>query len=204
MSNNIEKIIYINLDKRQDRREEIEKELKEYNLYEKSERFVAINVEGQGILGCTMSHLEVIKLAKERRYNEVLILEDDYYFIVPKEEFEDELKKFFESKVEYDVCMISYNIIKSEPTDYSFINKIIDAQTASGYIIHNGFYDTLIKVLEDAIEPLRKTNEHWLYANDQIWKNVQPQSKWYSLTTRCGKQRDGYSDNSNKYQTYDC
>jgi hypothetical protein len=100
--------------------------------------------------------------------------------------------------------MISYNINQSNPTEYTFLQKITDAQTASGYIIHQSFYDSIINVLEGAIEPLRETQQHWIYANDQIWKSLQPISNWYALTTRCGKQRDGYSDNSNKYQEYNC
>lgn len=204
MSHNLDKIFYINLDKRTDRREEIEKELQKYNLYDNAERFPAIHTPEQGILGCTMSHLATIKLAKERNYKQVLIVEDDFYFIIPKEEFENELITFFESKIPFDACMISYNIIQSVPTEYPFLQKIIEAQTASGYIIHQSLYDPLIKVLEDAIEPLRETHQHWIYANDQIWKNIQPQTNWYALTTRCGKQRDGFSDNSNRYQEYDC
>ena len=204
MSHNLDKIFYINLDKRMDRRDQIEHELKEYNLYDNAERFQAIHTPDQGILGCTMSHLAVIKLAKERNYNQVLILEDDFYFVISKEEFENELTTFFERNIPYDVCMISYKINESKQTEYPFLTKVIDAQTGSGYIIHQSFYDTLIKVFEDAIEPLRETQQHWIYANDQIWKTIQPNSKWYALTTRCGRQRDGFSDNSNRYQEYDC
>lgn len=204
MSDNIDKIFYINLDKRTDRREQIEEELKQYNLLNNAERFPAIHTPEQGILGCTMSHLAVIKLAKERNYKQVLIVEDDFYFIISKEKFENELNTFFESTIPFDVCMISYNINQSNPTEYTFLQKITDAQTASGYIIHQSFYDSIINVLEGAIEPLRETQQHWIYANDQIWKSLQPISNWYALTTRCGKQRDGYSDNSNKYQEYNC
>ena len=82
MSHHIPHIFYINLDKRTDRRAEIEQELQQFNLYDKAERFPAIPVPNQGILGCTMSHLAVLKLAKERKYKQVLILEDDFFFII--------------------------------------------------------------------------------------------------------------------------
>lgn len=202
MSQNLEKIFYINLDKRTDRREEIENELKQFDLYDKAERFPAIHTPDQGILGCTMSHLAVFKLARERKYKQVLILEDDFYFIINNQEFEKTLSEFFDAKIPYNVCMISYHIQQSEPTEYPFIQKVLEAQTASGYIVHNSFYDQLIDLYEDAVPKLRDTNHHWLYANDQVWKQIQPTSLWYALTIRCGKQRDGYSDNSNKYQTY--
>jgi glycosyl transferase family 25 len=204
MSKNIPKIFYINLDKRRDRRQEIEKELEQFNLFDKSERFQAFYTPDQGILGCTQSHLAVIKLAKERNYPNVLILEDDFYFIISKDEFENELNRFFNNNIEFDVCMISYHLQQSQPTPYPFIQKVIEGQTASGYIVHNSFYDKIIELYEEAIPLLQQTGEHWNYANDQVWKRLQPNANWYALTTRCGRQRPGFSDNSGKYQEYEC
>lgn len=204
MSHNIDKIIYINLDHRTDRKDEIEGELEKFNLLEKSERYSAICIKEQGILGCTMSHLEVFKLAKARQYNNVLILEDDFQFLISKEEFEDQLIEFFESNIEYNVCMISYNLIQYEVTPYPFLLKVKEAQTASGYIVHHTMYDRLIELYEEAVPKLRETQFHWIYANDQIWKRLQPSSDWYCFKNRFGKQRDGYSDNSQKYENYNC
>lgn len=204
MSKNINKIFYINLDKRQDRKDEIESELKNYDLFNLSERIQAIETPGQGILGCTMSHLNAIKLAKERCYENILILEDDFQFTVSKEEFENQLQTFFENNIPYDVCMISYNIRQSQPTEHPFLTKVIEAQTASGYIVHNTFYDKIIELYEWAIPLLDQTKHHWHYANDQCWKRLQPEANWYCLTTRCGRQRAGYSDNSEQFQDHDC
>jgi len=204
MSQHINKIFYINLDKREDRKEEIESELKNYELFENSHRIQAIETPGQGILGCTMSHLNAIKLAKDRNYTNVLILEDDFQFTISKEEFENQLQIFFDSKIPYNICMISYNIQRSEPTEYPFLTKVVEAQTASGYIVHHSFYDKMIELYEWAIPLLRDTREHWHYANDQCWKRLQPESNWYCLTPRCGRQRPGYSDNSEQFQDHDC
>lgn len=204
MSNHIDKIFYINLDKREDRRSEIENELKNYGLYHKVDRIAAFHTPGQGILGCTMSHLQAIKLAKECNYSNVLILEDDFQFTVSKEEFENQLQLFFENNIEYDVCMISYLLQRSETTKFSFLTKVMEAQTASGYIIHSAFYDKMIQLYEWAVPLLAQTNQHWNYANDQCWKKLQPTANWYCFTNRCGKQRPGYSDNSERYNDYDC
>jgi hypothetical protein len=95
-------------------------------------------------------------------------------------------------------------MVRSEPTNHSFLLKVIEAQTASGYIVHQSFYDPLIQVFEEAIPLLRDTKEHWNYANDQIWKRLQPNSNWFAIHPRCGKQRDGFSDNANQHISYDC
>lgn len=52
---------YINLDRRTDRRAEIEKELEGLAM----ERFPAVS-HPNGAIGCTMSHLACLKLARER------------------------------------------------------------------------------------------------------------------------------------------
>lgn len=204
MTHHISKIFYINLDERADRKEEIESELTTYDLLDHSERIQAFYTPGQGILGCTMSHLKALKLAKERKYKNVLILEDDFQFTITKEELDNQLTALFEQGPEFDVCMISFNIQQSIPTEYPFLQKVIKAQTASGYIVSESLYDSIIELYEWAIPLLDQTREHWNYANDQCWKLLQPNSNWYAFTNRCGKQRPGYSDNSEKFEDYNC
>ena len=64
---NIDKIFFINLDYRTDRLEEITNELETYNFpKDKIERFPAIKFKKdgrgeEGLIGCSMSHLEILK-----------------------------------------------------------------------------------------------------------------------------------------------
>jgi glycosyl transferase family 25 len=202
MSHNIDKIIFINLEKRKDRLLEIKNELDTFNL--QYERFNAIENE-YGIVGCGYSHLAVLKIAKERNYKNILILEDDFTFIVSKEEFEFELNRFFDNVTEYDVCMISCSVNEKEDIDnLPFIDRIIFGQTASGYIVNNHYFDKLIELYEYNIPLLEKTGEHWNYANDIVWRKLQEKDKWFFINRRIGKQRAGYSDNSKCYCDYNC
>jgi len=198
MSQYIDKIFYINLDKREDRKKEIEDELTKYELT--GERYSAIYTPHSGIVGCGYSHLNVLKLAKERGYKNVLILEDDFEFVVSKKELEESLTTFFKKMPKYDVCMLSYIVQKSEEIPgNTLIRKIIDGQTASGYIVNADYLDVLIELYEWAIPALEKTNEHWNYANDHVWKRLQPGANWFYFVNRLGKQRDSYSDNKMCY-----
>ena len=204
MSENIERIIYINLDKRKDRLEEINNEIKNFDLEDKTERFPAI-YHSNGIVGCGNSHLNVLKLAKERKYKNILILEDDFYFVVSKEEFESNLKLFFDNVKDYDVCLISYNAQKLDNiSEFPYLLKVIEAQTTSGYLVNERYYDTLIKLYEESTPLLESTGKHWIYAPDQIWKKLQKVDKWYCFKNRFGKQRPGFSDISQSYAEYDC
>lgn len=200
MSNNdlFGSVFYINLDKRKDRKEEIENELNNVDL--KYERFDAIP-DNFGMVGCTKSHLEVIKIAKERKLNNVLIFEDDFQFLVSKDEFWEEINKFFSKNINYDVVMLSYNMFKSEDYDDDLL-KVLDVQTASGYIVNEKIYDKLINVWEEAIPLLIETGKHWIYGNDQIWKKLQPQNNWFAFKKRIGKQRPSYSNLANSFVDY--
>ena len=198
----IDKVIYINLEHRLDRKQEIEGELNTFNI--PYERFNAISVKNHGILGCNKSHLEVLRLAKHNNYKNILIFEDDFKFIVSKEEFEKNISLLFEHNVDFDICMLSYNLTKSDNIDSniiysSFLTKVINVHTTSGYIVNEKMYDRLINLYEYANPLLEQTREHWKYALDQIWNDLNPTSKWYSFTQRIGIQRPSFSDNSNQW-----
>jgi GR25 family glycosyltransferase involved in LPS biosynthesis len=201
MSNNIDKIFYINLNKRPDRRLEIENELNTFGL--SYERFEAIETPGCGIYGCGLSHLGVLKIARDRRYKNVLILEDDFTFLVSKEVFEINLTKLFESGINYDVCKLAYNLHEIQEIDNDTVGKILYSATASAYIVNSHYYDKLINLYEWAMPLLNSTREHWNYANDQVWKEYQREDNWYYFKTRIGKQRPSYSDNTENFEDYD-
>ena len=203
MSHNIDHIFYINLDHRKDRREEIERELDGFGL--KYERFEAIYTPGFGIVGCSYSHLEVLKLARARGYKNVLIFEDDFQFKVSKSEFEDDLAKLFELPTQFDICMLGYNLKQGEVlADFPFLTRVYEAQTMSGYLVHNSMYDPIINIYEWSAPLLVSTREHWNYACDQSWKRLQPDAKWYCFTKRIGFQRPSYSDNGECFTDNQC
>jgi len=194
----IDHIFYINLSKRYDRRVEIETELNKMGL--KYERFNAIS-RTEGFIGCSLSHLEVLKLAKKRGYKNVLILEDDFTFLVSKEELNRRLNLFFNMVPDYDVFMLSYNLrehadmpaLDHPEVDFT-MKRVLYAQTASGYVVNSSYYDKLIELYEWAFPLLEQTHTHWVYMNDVVWKCLQEKDKWYCIDPRIGKQRPSYSD----------
>jgi GR25 family glycosyltransferase involved in LPS biosynthesis len=186
----IDKVVYINLDRRADRRQEIEGELSAAGLL--GERFSAICTT-PGSIGCAQSHLAVVKEAKARGYRSVLVLEDDFMFLVPKEEFSRLIRQALEEVPTFDVLMLGYAINQSSPFSATLM-KVQDAQTCSGYLVSSKFYDTLISTWEESTKQLIATGRHWDYACDHAWKKLQPVAEWYAFTTRIGKQRASFAD----------
>jgi hypothetical protein len=84
-----DRIFVINLPSRADRRREIDRQLRRIGLSLESpqvELFAAIRPDRKGDFdsigahGCFMSHLGVLRLARDRRYGRIVILEDDVNF----------------------------------------------------------------------------------------------------------------------------
>jgi len=190
-------IIYINLDHRTDRNGEICEELSHMNMAN-YERFPAVYHPTIGGVGCGRSHVGVLKMAKQRGYKRVLILEDDFMFLVSKPEWETAMENL-QKIPHFDVCLLSYQLIRSEPSEYPEFLRIREAQTTSGYIVCEHYYDTLIRVFEDAANAFENTNYHWLYAIDVAWKPLQLRDTWYGFSPRLGKQRPSYSDCGNTF-----
>jgi GR25 family glycosyltransferase involved in LPS biosynthesis len=189
---------YINLDRRIDRRLESEEEFRKMNL--DVERFSAVEYSPPSI-GCNLSHIEVLKLARSRGYASVMIFEDDFQFIVSKEEWDQLITRLPES---YDVVMLSYNLIDATPHNETF-DRVRGAQTTSGYIVHSRFYDTLIAKWEEGTRLFKENPAvHWVYLLDQYWKPLQPISEWYSFKTRIGIQRPSFSDLAGQFVAHGC
>jgi hypothetical protein len=103
--------------------------------------------------------------------------------------------KFFKIG-EFDILMLSSNTLSELDTEFPFITKIIDAQTASGYIVHKNFVKKLLFNLKEALVLLEKSRSQEMYGNDIYWKKLQPTSNWYCLKPKVGKQMKSYSDNA--------
>jgi GR25 family glycosyltransferase involved in LPS biosynthesis len=195
----IKKIYYVNLDRRTDRRIQMDEEIKKMDL--DVERFSAI--EGKpGSIGCSKSHLTLLRRARDAGYDNVLILEDDFQFLVTKAELEIEVNNLFNNNSDFDVVMLGYNLLKYIPYMNKTLGRAIEIQTTSGFLVNKKFYDKLIAAWERGLQKLIETKDEKKYAADQIWKCLQPSSNWYFFMKRIGKQRPGFSDIEQKFTDY--
>ena len=98
IDNYFDKIFYINLKRDVERNENVLSQLKEFNItnYERFEAIECTEIPDRslwrnfleeddkyvkGSIGCRESNLAIIRLAKERKYKRILILEDDIMMI---------------------------------------------------------------------------------------------------------------------------
>ncbi len=191
---------YINLDRRIDRRMQIEMEFARMGI--SAERFRAITHSVPPV-GCLMSHLSVLKLARARNYPQVCVFEDDFEFLVSKEEYAAIIGKI---PSDADVVMLGWYLFDTAPYDATF-GKVLKATTTSGYIMRRQFYDTAIQTLEEGLrlfqEHIREIDAISKYSIDQYWCRIQPSAKWLYSLRRVGRQRAGFSDLMGAQVAYD-
>jgi GR25 family glycosyltransferase involved in LPS biosynthesis len=194
--------LYINLESRPDRREHVERELKKMNI--EAERMNAIKM-AEGAIGCTLSHIRCLELAKERQYPHVFVIEDDITFLQPELLLEN-LKKF-EENVElqrWDVLIIGGNNCPpyTKVTDYCI--RAFNNQTTTGYIVKSHYYDTLIANFKESAQMLmRNPHNKREFALDMYWKRLQQTGVWLMIIPATVTQYQDYSDIEKRVVNYD-
>lgn len=187
----IEHVFYINLQSRPDRRNHVERQLK--NIGISAERFNAIKLQN-GAVGCSMSHLKLIETAKANNWDHILIVEDDILFNEPKL-FINQFNKFLSNHKSFDVVLIAGNNIPPYKKIDDTCVQVTRCQTTTGYLVQKHYYDKLITNYKNGILQLMKNpDKPIMYAIDKFWFNLQAIDKWYLIIPLTVTQREDYSD----------
>jgi GR25 family glycosyltransferase involved in LPS biosynthesis len=190
----IDKIYYINLDHRTDRKYQIESELRLMNVPSHKVQRIPGIIESIGALGCSKAHLLALQDCLQNNYQNCLILEDDFMFKLGRYEVYQQLNKFWTLNPTWDVVLLASNTKQFEPTYVNFLVRLTEAQTASGYLVNATFLPQLIENVTQGIQLLEADQTNTNACIDQHWKSLQPKSHWYTFTPVMAHQRPGYSD----------
>lgn len=200
--NKYDKVFLINLKKRTDRLENFKKQVKEFDLGNFSV-FEAVdgkrikkkptNLLSDGEIGVIMSNLEIFKKCKEKKYKEIIIIEDDCFFT-------EKIKKIDEyiSLVPSDWDMIYFganhnkHIGEVEPKIVNDkILKLHNSYSAHFVIFKNTVFDEIIFLLSFFNLPL-----------DVVYSNLQKKYNVYCTNEAIAKQKEGFSDIQNQNVDY--
>lgn len=199
----INHVVYINLDSRPDRKLHVERELTSIGiLSENITRFSAIELN-DGALGCSLSHLNCIRKAKEANWPHILLVEDDIRFIdIPK--FKEQFSKLLKTIDRWDVVLLAGNNVGPYTIVSNCAVKIEACQTTTGYLVKQEYYDTLITNFENGIQNLMKyPNLRPLYAIDKYWFSLQTKDTWLMVYPLYGTQCISYSNIEQRSVNYD-
>lgn len=204
MNSRFDNIFCINLDRRPDRWEDSLIEFSKNNI--EVERVSAVDgalITSKGELnqknkrikpeeiGCSLSHLKVLKLIVERDYKKAMILEDDVIF-------RDDISTFFNANYhlipeDYDMVSLCSSYIVKPVTINSVIVKNMGSYTSGSYMITKEFAKICIQKIEEMY--LRR-------AVDVVYSILQPDHSCYSFNPNIAWQRGNHSDIQGKFMDY--
>lgn len=190
--------IFINLQHRTDRLQHISEEFKKINIGGtlNIQRFNAVKTES-GNVGCTLSHIKCLEIAKKHSYPFVFICEDDIQFTNPTV-FLENLAKFYQlhkNGLEWDVLIVGGNTCPPFQQVSDFCLRVLNVQTTTGYIVQNHYYDTLINNFKDGLQHLiREPDKKKIYSIDIYWKQLQNIHNWFITIPLTVNQYHDYSD----------
>lgn len=214
-------ILYINLSHRKDRKESILKEIEkihknielEHGAESSSKRVEVHRIDAVleplcGHIGCGKSHILALELAIQNKWSSVLILEDDFVFT--KDYMPDSFTKI--KDLNWDVMLLAKGYDNSKKSQYDFLRRACRTTTASGYIVRQHYYSTLLKNFQQSIvtmeKELRVHSEKCLSKNmpvtklmicsaiDQYWFSLQEKDIFYIFDPPIGIQSGLWSDNN--------
>ena len=192
--NDISHIIYVNLDSRKDRNKRI---LNELSIFDpnKITRVSAVNNVDNPRKGCILSHLKALKLAREKDYPNVLILEDDIVWTENVVKGYEVFKKLLNNP--YDVIMLGGTSARFNPTTFA----LDFAYGAHAYLVNKSYYNTIIDEVEklaNIVNPVSNVND----AVDIKYSQLQPIHKWFFVSPSMIIQGKSYSDIEKKTTNY--
>jgi len=185
---------YINLSHRTDRKEHMEQLKQTYTFFKNIERMEAV-VNKRGIIGCSLSHIKCLNELLKRNKECYLIMEDDFC-ILNEDNFNGFIREF--DKIKNDT---NWDVITLTPRGDTIVknynqgfHKIINNQTATGYIVKHNFIKRLLEVYKQGVEQLMRDEDPNKWVNDQCWKPLQLESNFIYYENIYGGQLPCYSD----------
>ncbi len=198
----IDKFIYINLAKREDRRKHIEDELKEYGVPpEKIIRLEAVEHE-RGIIGCAMSHLKATEMFRDSGDKVWCFLEDDNYFTKSKKETDGYIHQFLDND-EFDVLLGCTCALKGYDIPGTSFTRASQSSMTSFFIAKRNIIDALIASHKESIRSFGKDGKRKGIHLDHMWYNLM---KVFVFVTPyfkpLGAQLEDFSDIRKKKMNY--
>jgi len=183
----VNQIYCINLKERKDRKKLMQQQAKKYKL---DINFFNACKDKKGWKGCLKSHLNILKDAKKRNFEKILILEDDCKILQKMEIEEDKIPE------NWKMLYLGCNLVELlEDNHFEAKNKKwvkMRGYTTHCMIIHKSAYEELINL----ITPMEKPVDVY-YMED-----FHRYGKCYAMNPMIVTQQDGYSDIEGKVIKY--
>jgi GR25 family glycosyltransferase involved in LPS biosynthesis len=205
----IDVIFYINLEHRTDRKEHFLSEIKK--LCKDDTKVVRIDAIRNeiGATGCTASHIKAMETFDEHpEWKTCILFEDDFTFASADVEHNNaHIRLSMTEFPDWDVISLAYNhetdFIKKDTHD-PYVKRIVQHQTASGYILNKRCLPSMLSTFQEAFQLLLRHGNTHEYCHDIYWRKLQLTLKWYCVSPALGYQYGSHSDIQKQFVDYKC
>lgn len=186
----IDKIMYINLDHRIDRRASIERQLSVFSP-NKVERFSAIYQPASGFVGCAQSHIRVLEIAIENKYKNILIVEDDMLWNSLDDNYC--IFQYLATTKKFDVIVLGGSKANYDKETL----KVTQVEAPVAYLVNNHYFATLLENYKKGLDIFLRYPYPPAFCLDQYCKSLQPIHNWYIVRPCLCYQGNDFSDIEN-------
>ena len=198
----------VNLETRPDRLEDIKFEL-DYIGWD-YEVFSAVNKNSY--MGCTLSHLGIINIAKERGYKRVMVIEDDCDVMPYSKLFIEDLEKQIDG-IEFGVMNLAPTLNRPMNISEKY-NMLLDLtnlplkphdRLTETFATNILIYDvSSFQLVENIKEYAFQSGDYVLPIDEQLVKHVYPVVQCFAPVLPIAPQKNSYSDVSHgMYNNFD-
>ena len=201
----IDSVIYINLDERKDRNEEILQEIKKIGLPEDKVHRLSAVKRKWGALGCSLSHIACLEFIIKNGWKRTLVLEDDAGFEQSRwatgvsdinKMMQTSGQKNTDSK--WDVIFLGGFVRDPNgpvKTEYPNLWKTKNTSCTHAYIIREEYAKKLLDHTETAVQMMMKYPSNLKQFNlDNAWSQLMAEDRWFITLPTLAYQRESYSD----------
>lgn len=196
-----QQIYYINLTNRPERKAHIMRELKRVGVPDNIITPIkAFNFPQQPQVGCAISHMRALQDAYIKKYDKILIFEDDFTFRLNNCPLYEYFKKLENNFSNWDIIQLSTVNCKTIATNIKGISKVVKADTTSGYGLKRKNIIYLFNVFKTCLNPnINIKGNH--FAIDVLWQTIQNKLNWYIFTPNIGYQNEKFESDIENYRS---
>ncbi len=182
----------INLDKRKDRWKQVSQDVAEIGIDDPIRMKGIVNT--CGLLGCAVSHIRCLEEAKLKKWDYVLIMEDDVHFPHP-----ELVKDFIDKNIDKDFDVLFLGCVCQKGQKEGDLIRVLQSTCLHAYIVKSHYYERLLSnFYESYFKKVKSWRTNLTYDKNNIdvyVKKIQYYDKWYCPLECLATQKVGYSDN---------
>ena len=197
----IDRVLYINIARRADRRAEISGELQRLGIAEDSivriEAVDAQECEETPIVCCARSHIAALEHAMTEDLNGVLILEDDFMLCRSPEETRERWARFCHMTPHFEIASWAHNCLQLWDWRDRGDGRVWFLKTRSAYAVRSqAAMQRLMDKYLEAIDQGHHFDEHMTTMREEV--------QWFALRPALSMQRASHSDVELRKVNYAC